>query len=142
MGTYHLMGVLAQGGQGGNTWSITNILANATDLLQTWGSLIIFLLGIACIIVAAYKLFTGLASHGQKQTSWAVVIILFIVGGVFTFSGAQGAWSFVAGTVAGGGRTTLDDLSSQSGNTNPTIGVGAGNTIVFGEDSTEILLAA
>lgn len=137
MGTYHLMGVLAEG----DTWSITNILANASELGQTWGALILFLLGIACVIIASWMLVTGLASHGKKQTSWAVVIILYVVGGVFTFGSAQGAWSFVAGNIAGGGRTTLDELSQKSGNENPTI-TGASGTIMFGEDTTEILLAA
>lgn len=127
MGMHPLMGVLAEG-----TWSVTNILANGANLLKTWGSLIIFIIGIASIIVSLYKLFTGLASHGQKQTSWAVVIILFLLGGVLTFGSASNAWNFVAGSIAGGGRQTLDDMAQSNGNNNPTVSVGGG-VIMFDE---------
>ena len=139
-----LMGVLATGGtSGGDQWSVTSLLAGGAQTLQTWGALILFILGCAAIIAGIYKLVTGLVSHGQKQTSWVVVILLILVGGVLTVGSALNAWQFVAGTVAGTGFKTLDDLGT--GNT------GAGEVsienaptgmVLFGETEAVIELAA
>lgn len=139
-----LMGVLATGGtSGGDQWSVTSLLAGGAQTLQTWGALILFILGCAAIIAGIYKLVTGLVSHGQKQTSWVVVILLILVGGVLTVGSALNAWQFVAGTVAGTGFKTLDDLGT--GNTGAgevSIENAPDGMVLFGETEAVIELAA
>lgn len=139
-----LMGVLATGGTtSGDQWSVTSLLAGGAQTLQTWGALILFILGCAAIIAGIYKLVTGLVSHGQKQTSWVVVILLILVGGVLTVGSALNAWQFVAGTVAGTGFKTLDDLGT--GNTGAgevSIENAPDGMVLFGETEAVIELAA
>ena len=142
-----LMGVLAaageSGGSGESGWSVTSLLAGGAQTLQTWGALILFILGCAAIIAGVYKLVTGLVSHGQKQTSWVVVILLILVGGILTVGSALNAWQFVAGTVAGTGFETLNDLGT--GNTGAgevSIGNAPEGMVLFGETEAVIELAA
>lgn len=138
-----LVGVLATGGSdNASNFSITSLLSNAGVTLRTWGTFIVFILGVAAIIVATYKLVTGLASHGQKQTSWAVVIILYVVGGVCTFGSSADAWDFLAGTIAGGGRTTVEEMGTSKGENEITITTdgGAGGTVVFDAEANTLYL--
>ena len=140
-----LVGVLATGESDASNFSITSLLSNAGVALRTWGTFIVFILGVAAIIVATYKLVTGLASHGQKQTSWAVVIILYIVGGVCTFGGSTGAWNFLAGTIAGGGRTTVEEMGTSKGKDRIDITTdggtgGTGGTVVFDAEANTLYL--
>lgn len=138
-----LMGVLATGGTSGDQWSVTSLLAGGAQTLQTWGALILFILGCAAIIAGTYKLVTGLVSHGQKQTSWVVVILLILVGGVLTVGSALNAWQFVAGTVAGTGFKTLDDLGTgNTGAGDVSIKNAPDGMVLFGETEAVIELAA
>lgn len=136
-----LVGVLATGGSGASSdnFSITSLLSNAGVTLRTWGTFIIFILGVAAIIVATYKLVTGLASHGQKQTSWAVVIILYVVGGLCTATGSSGAWNFLAGTIAGGGRSTVQEMGTQKGADDISVTT-TGNTALFDVESNTLYM--
>ena len=143
-----LMGVLAAAGEsggtgGGSEWSVTSLLAGGAQTLQTWGALVLFILGCAAIIAGVYKLVTGLVSHGQKQTSWVVVILLILVGGVLTVGSALNAWKFVAGTVAGTGFQTLNELGTSSTQPGEVSIQGAPTGMVlFGETEAVIELAA
>ena len=121
-----LVPVLAQADSSAG-FSITSLLGNFGTSLNKWGSLIIFIFGVAAIISAVYMLVTGLISHGKKQTSWAVVIILFIVGGVCTAGGASGAWKFVAGSISGGDKETVAQMGANKseGDLNLSTGLGA-----------------
>jgi uncharacterized membrane protein len=67
--------------------AITNIINNAQGQVQTVGGAILSILGAVALIVAGYKIVTGLISHGKKETNWFVVIILIIVGGALLASG-------------------------------------------------------
>lgn len=90
-------------------WDISTFLTNLTNQLQRWGGLVIVLIGTVMIIVAVWKLATGLMKQGQGQTNWFIVLILFLVGGAFVAAGSGGAWKFVT-DIAGGGKDTIEGL--------------------------------
>lgn len=141
MGSINLIGVLAE--SGADQFSITNLLVNAGTSLRQWGSLIVFVAGIVAIIIGVVKLVSGLASHGQKQTSWVVVVLLFIVGGLCTLGGSSGAWNFIAGTVAGGGRTTVEDMGTKGGGESiSNVTIDGGGLVLLDTEANTVLLAA
>lgn len=91
------------------TWSISDLLKNTQSAVQTWGGLLITLLGCVLIIVGVVKIVMGLISHGKKPTNWAVIIIMIIVGGALAFGG----WS-LASSVAQGAGDTINDLGNNN----------------------------
>jgi uncharacterized membrane protein len=112
------------------TFDITTFLTNATETLKKWGSLFMILLGVILIIVAIVKIASGLISHGKKQVSWAVCIIMLILGGAFVAAGAN-SFDWVA-NIAAGGKKTIEDLGNGSGSTTngtPTIIYGLRNLL-------------
>ena len=85
-------------------WDIGTFLANATDTIQGWGGLFLMLIGVVMIIVAGYKIATGLMSD-NKQVSWFKVVVLLIVGGVLAFGGYE-----ILSDAASMGKHTIDEL--------------------------------
>lgn len=104
-----LLGVLAANDGGATAWSITSLLKNGAEMLRGWGSYIIIILGIVALIAAAYMIVTGLISHGKKQTSWPVAIILLILGGVLF----AGGWNMWVGQISATGQSTIQDLATE-----------------------------
>lgn len=88
-------------------WDLTSFLTNSTNQLQTWGGLVISLIGVIMIIAGVYQLAKGLMSQGRGQTNWAVVVLLIIVGGAFI----AGGWKLVS-DIASGGEKTIRDLGN------------------------------
>ena len=92
-------------------WDIDSFLTNLGTKLQTWGSLIFIILGVVMLIVAIYKLATGLMSHGKGQpTNWFVVLLLFLAGGALVAAGTS-SFDWVKG-IAEGGKTTIEGLGT------------------------------
>lgn len=91
-------------------WDIGSFLQNATSTLKGWGGLVIMLVGVIMIIVGVVKIASGLISHGKKQVSWVVAILLIIIGGAFL----AGGWGFVS-KIAEGGLNTINDLGENGG---------------------------
>lgn len=98
----------AAGGGGGTSWSINKFLNNLGLSMQTWGQYIVFAIGGAMVIGAAYFIAKGLMSQGRGQTNWAMTILLLIVGGAFMAS-ATGGWSLLQ-SIASGSKETIEDL--------------------------------
>ncbi len=97
------------------TFDIEKFLSNSTSKLKLWGGLLLILIGVIMMIVAVVKVASGLISHGKKQVSWVVCIIMFILGGALcSFAAGDAAWSWVQG-IAEGGKQTIDDLGGGSG---------------------------
>ena len=92
-------------------WDITTFLTNVTKQLQTWGGLIIVLIGTVMIIWSIYKLATGLLGGGRQDVNRFKIEAAFLVGGAFVAAGAGGAWTFVQG-IASGGKDTIENLGS------------------------------
>ena len=67
--------------------AVDTIVKNAKNQVTTVGGSILMLLGAVAVIVAGYKIVTGLMSHGKKETNWFVIIILIIVGGALLVGG-------------------------------------------------------
>ena len=95
------------------TFDIEQFLINSAAKLKTWGGLLLILIGVVMMI-----------SHGKKQVSWAVCIIMLILGGALcSFGMGDDAWNWVQG-IAKGGKETIDDLGGAGGGgggTTPTI---------------------
>ena len=89
---------------------IGNMLGNAKNLLKTWGSAIIIILGVIMIIVAAVQIFRGLATQrGQQQANWVMTILLLFIGAAFALGGFNLLYQFGAA-----GRNTAEDLSGDT----------------------------
>ena len=92
-------------------WDIDSFLQNLGTKLQTWGSYIFIILGVVMLIVAIYKLATGLMSHGKGQSpNWFVILIMFLVGGALVAAGAS-SFDWVKG-IAEGGKSTIEGLGT------------------------------
>lgn len=104
------------------TFDVEMFLKNATGKIKEWGGLALILIGVILMVVAVFKVASGLISHGKKQVSWPVCIIMFILGGALASFGLDGvgAWSWLQG-IANGGKNTIEDLGT---------GSGAGSTIM------------
>ena len=109
------------------TFDIEQFLINSAAKLKTWGGLLLILIGVVMMICAICKIASGLISHGKKQVSWAVCIIMLILGGALcSFGMGDDAWNWVQG-IAKGGKETIDDLGGAGGagggggGTTPTI---------------------
>jgi len=86
---------------------ITKMLENGKNLLKTWGSAIIIVLGVAMIIVAAVQIFKGLATQrGQQQANWVMTILLLFIGAAFALGGFNLLYKFGAA-----GKNTAEKLS-------------------------------
>lgn len=98
------------------TFDVEAFLTNSITKLKAWGGLLIILIGVVMMVVAIWKIGSGLISHGKKQVSWAVCIIMLILGGALASFGLSGtnAWAWVQG-IAEGGKNTIDDLGSGGG---------------------------
>lgn len=97
------------GGTGGTGWDLDTFLANFGDKLKEWGSLLFIILGVVLLIVAIYKLATGLMSHGKGQpTNWLVILLMFLFGGALVVAGT-GSFGWVS-DIAAGGKATIDNL--------------------------------
>ncbi len=97
-----------------SNWDISTFLTNLTTQLKSWGGLVIMLLGVVMVVVAIWKVATGLMSHGKGQPpNWLLIAILFLLGGAFVVAGASGmeAFNWVAG-IAGGGKQTIIGLGN------------------------------
>lgn len=73
-------------------WELNTFLNKLGKTMQVWGQLIMIILGVAMLIAAAFFIAKGLMSQGRGQTNWALVILLFVIGGVF-LAGGLGGWN-------------------------------------------------
>lgn len=90
----------------GGGWDLKSFLENSTDYLKLVGGLLIALIGLAGVIWAAVKIIGKLmGAQSAQQTSWGLVITLFIVGGAMMVGG--GALVF---DIAAGGQQTVRDM--------------------------------
>lgn len=88
-------------------WSLETLLLNSKNYAVIIGGGIITLIGVILIIVAGVQIATGLMSHGKKQTNWVIVIVMLIVGGIFTWGGFT-----KLAEIASGANKTLDELGN------------------------------
>lgn len=104
------------------TFDVEMFLTNATAKIKQWGGLALILIGVVLMLVAVFKVASGLISHGKKQVSWPICITMFILGGALaSFGFGDQAWAWIQG-IAEGGKNTIDDLGTSGG--------GAGSTII------------
>ena len=89
-----------------SNWSIDSFLQNLSETLKLWGGYLFVVIGVVLVIVAIWKTATGLMSHGQKQVSWGMVFIMFVLGGALI---AANGFDWVE-NIAIGGKDTIDAL--------------------------------
>lgn len=87
-------------------WDLKSFLTNAAETLKEWGDLAAIIIGLVCIFIAIWRIASGLWSHGQKQTNWAIAIILLLVGGTLA---VPGGFKFFS-DISEGGKQTITDL--------------------------------
>lgn len=87
------------------SWDLTNFLKNSERQLNVWGGLFLTLIGVAGVIWAATQIVTGLMSHGKKQVSYGVNVLLLIIAGALATTGLT-----LVMNIAEGGKKTIEDL--------------------------------
>lgn len=93
----------------GGSGDIGSLLNGGGASIEYWASIVVVILGVIALLVGAYMLVSGLISHGKKQTSWVVVILLFVVGGVLLIGG----WDTLV-NVAGAANSSISSWSNGS----------------------------
>lgn len=93
-----------------NGWTVDDFLKGLGGAMQTWGALIVFVIGTAMVIASVWFIGKGLMSQGRGQTNWFVTILLLLIGGVFMATGSSG-WDWLK-KVADGANTTINDLGT------------------------------
>ena len=106
--TMYYVALTGGGTGGGKKWSINTFLQNLGSSMQQWGKFIVFVIGGAMVIGAAYFIAKGLMSQGRSQTNWALTILLLIIGGAF-MAGSFGGWSLLQ-SISEGSKDTIEDL--------------------------------
>ena len=96
---------------------VGTMLQNGGQNIEYWASIVVVILGVIALLVAAYMLVTGLISHGKKQTSWVVVILLFVIGGVLMIGGWQ-----VLVNVGGAANSTIQSWGGEGALILPFLG--------------------
>lgn len=98
------------------TFDITAFGTNLYTMLTRWGNILIIIIGVVMMLVAIWQIAKGLIQHGKAQVSWAVAIILLILGGALASFGvggisgdSTGAWDWLM-DIAKGGKNTIDQL--------------------------------
>lgn len=71
------------------TPNITQIFSNTSNVVKEAGGGFIAMFGVVLIIVGAVFLGSNLLAKGQPKTPWAIVALMFVVGGVFAFGGVS-----------------------------------------------------
>lgn len=99
-------------------WELGTFLENVFSTIKDWGGLVILIIGAAMIVVSVYQVAKALMSHGQGQTSWPKIIIMFLLGGaLIAAGGAAASGTDVFGwltNIGAGGRETIDQLGGGS----------------------------
>ena len=91
-------------------WDLMSLLSNTKTMVQTGGGLLLMLMGTAGLVWGGVLLIKKLMSHGQQgaqQHSWAMILILIMVGGAF----AVGGFSLIQ-QIGSGGQKTITDLGT------------------------------
>lgn len=81
-----------------NDWSMSTFLENSDTMLESWGVIIVGIVGLVMVIVGVVKLAMGLTSSGRGQTNWFMTIALIVLGAILAFAGG---WDLVQNLGAG-----------------------------------------
>lgn len=92
------------------SWDLNSFLNNLGAAMQTWGKMIVFVIGTAMVIASVFLIAKGLMSQGRGQTNWALTLLLLIIGGAFMATGF-GGWNLLV-DISEGSRQTIDDLGN------------------------------
>lgn len=90
------------------TWSMDTFLTNVQGSMESWGQILIMIVGIVMVIAGVVKLAMGMMNSGRGQTNWILTIGLIVVGGILAFAGG---WDMLVG-IGQGAKNTLDDLGT------------------------------
>ena len=86
-------------------WSISNFLNKLNSNLNSWGQVIVAIIGVM-VIVGVFLIAKGLMSQGRGQVNWFLAITLLLLGGCLAFASG---WNWLK-DVGTGAKNTLDDL--------------------------------
>lgn len=71
------------------TPKITRLFSNTSNVVTETGGGFIAMFGVVLIIAGAVFLGSNLLAKGQPKTPWFIVVLMFVVGGVFAFGGVS-----------------------------------------------------
>ncbi|UJW28871.1 hypothetical protein L3Q67_26915 [Saccharothrix sp. AJ9571] len=89
-------------------WDVGGFLENAKSQIQTWGGLLLMLLGTAGLVWGGVLVVRKLMANQQtsnQQTGWMTIALLVLVGGAL----GVGGWQLVS-TIGSGGQQTIEEL--------------------------------
>ena len=110
---------------------IGQMLSNGKNLLKTWGSAVIIILGVIMIVIAGVQIFKGLATQrGQQQANWVMTILLLFIGAAFALGGFNLLYQFGAA-----GKNTAEDLSGSTVTAQGLNGEGNNNATPYNNDA-------
>lgn len=92
-------------------WNVESILTEAKKKIESWGKILVVVIGLIMVIAGIIQVAQGLISHGKAQTNWPVAIGLIVIGGALAFGTG---WSFVK-NVAGGLGKEAEGLGGTGG---------------------------
>lgn len=95
------------GGEGG--WDLVEFFTNGQDYAEKAGGAFLGVVGVVCLLFAAWKLFQKLVNE-QSRESWAKVAGLIMLGGVLVFGGYS-----MLSDLAEGGKDTVDNFGDTGG---------------------------
>lgn len=87
---------------------VGKMLKNATNLIRTWGSGFLMIMGAVGLVWAGYNIISGLMSE-QKQVNWVAQIGLIIISGALLASGFS-----LMDRFSNLGRTTIEGLQGDN----------------------------
>ena len=110
--------IVAGGGSsstgGDKSWSIEQLLKNATKKAQSWGYLAIAVVGMVGLVFGIIKLVSNFMSKQGPTTPWITVAALIVIGGLVTFWGSSNLLS----TIGQGASDSTKNLGESDGGSN------------------------
>lgn len=97
------------GGSSGGDWDLIEFFTNGQSYAEKAGGAFLGLVGVFCLLFAAWKAFQKLTNE-QSRESWGKVIALIALGGVLLFGGYQ-----LIADLAEGGKDTVDNFGDNGG---------------------------
>lgn len=91
-------------------WDLGSFLTNARTAIQTWGGLLLMLLGAVGLVWGGVLLVKKLMASPQQagqEAGWGKIALLFLVGGGL----ASGGWALV-NMIGSGGQRTITQLGN------------------------------
>ncbi|ADK68926.2 MULTISPECIES: hypothetical protein [Gordonia] len=117
--------VAAEEDGSGGGWDLVEFFTNGQDYAEKAGGAFLGVVGVVCLLFAAWKIFQKLTNE-QSRESWGKVAGLVLLGGVLLFGG----YSMIS-DLAEGGKDTVDNFGDTGGSNAMPASTGASDPLVI-----------